>query len=77
MTYNRSWSSSGHPADCLMERYCALSDEDRQYWPDGFNSRPDLCTCGINAGAQAQQPEYADHRRELEDTLRIFERPTG
>lgn len=77
MTYNPSWSYSDHPPDCLLTRYCALSDDDRAYWPDGFSSRPELCTCGINAGAQGQQPEYADHRRELEDMLRILERPAG
>jgi hypothetical protein len=60
---------AGHDPDCLMRRYCSLPFETREYWPEGFSSRPQLCTCGIVPGSEAMQPEYADDRRELEEWL--------
>lgn len=65
-----------HRTDCLMTRYMAPSFEDREYWPAGcrFRSRPDPCTCGVNAAAEALRLDHAADRQELEDYFALFDR---
>jgi hypothetical protein len=58
-----------HDAECLMRRYCSLPFDDREYWPEGFSSRAQLCTCGLVPGAEALLPEHVADRRELEEWL--------
>ncbi len=58
-----------HDPGCLMRRYCSLPFDAREYWPEGFSSRPQLCTCGTVPDAEAVQPEHADDRREFEQWL--------
>jgi hypothetical protein len=58
-----------HAADCMMRRYCQLPSDTREYWPEAFSSRPQLCTCGLVPDAEAVQPDYAEDRRELEEWL--------
>jgi hypothetical protein len=62
-------------SDCLMTRYVRLPDGNREYWPDGFRSRYDLCSCGVNTNAEAARPERAADRHRLEEFLALFERP--
>jgi hypothetical protein len=64
-----------HLPDCLMTRYVALPSDDREYWPPAFESRPDLCTCGVYPRAKAALPEHEGDRRDLEEFLDRVERP--
>lgn len=63
-----------HGSHCLMKRYEALPSEDREWWPPGFSSRPDLCSCGAHPNAEALRPEHAGDRHELENYLALFNR---
>ena len=58
-----------HHPQCLERRFCELPDGQRKYWPGGFSSRADMCTCDQNPEAEAKRPERAADRRELEDFL--------
>jgi hypothetical protein len=60
---------ASHDSECLQRRYCELSFEAREYWPDGFSSRDDLCTGQQNPKAEAKKPEHDLHRQALEDWL--------
>jgi hypothetical protein len=59
--------TDGHDPECLERRYC--EQQDHEYWPAGFSSRDDLCTCNRNPRAEAKRPENADRRQDLEDWL--------
>lgn len=58
-----------HIAGCLMRRYCELDFDTREYWPEAFTSRDQLCTCGKVPGSEATRPEFAEDRREFEEWL--------
>jgi hypothetical protein len=66
----------GHDPTCLELRYTELPFEAREYWPEGFSSRRELCTCDENPGSEAKKPEHAEHRKDLEKWLDIEERST-
>jgi len=65
---------ANHDPECLERRYIELSFEAREYWPDGFSSRDDLCTCDGNLNAEAKKPEHTRDRQDLEDRLGVLTR---
>ena len=64
---------SAHADDCLMLRYAALPDEDREWFPVELGGRPDLCTCGANTGPNALRPEVQDVVEELREHVEAGE----
>lgn len=63
-----------HSDECLNIRYRQLSSDDREYWPNGFNGRDDLCTCDANPHSAAKQPELAEEVAELRKYIESCER---
>jgi hypothetical protein len=63
-----------HSDDCLKIRYSQLSSDDREYWPNSFNGRDDLCTCDTNPCASAKQTELAEEVTELRKYIESCER---
>jgi hypothetical protein len=63
------YNPGSHRISCLMRRYCQLPLDIREYWPEGFSGRAQLCTCGVVVEAETMQPEHADDRRQLEEWL--------
>ena len=62
-----------HTDDCLMVRYLALPDDDREWYPDVLGGRSDLCTCGANPGSNALLPELQDVVEELREHVEACE----